>query len=319
MVAAMDDTSAGTESVHPGSARPAERTLRGTACATQPCLDVVPPSHRRGAVLLIAICLVTVGCDAATAPPQSSASALPQRAGPITGPGCTETTGRTEHVEFDSSSFGEVGDFQVYVPPCYDADAARRYPVVYLLHGAGHDDEYWLEVGVVGAADTEIAARRIDPVILVLPDGGKRFTGAEGEVPFERFLSRELVPRVDSGWRTQADQAHRAIGGISLGGAEALEAAADLPRLFAAVGGHSAVVHDAAYLADAFERAGTVVYLDVGAQDSLRPSDEALSAALDERDVRHVFRVSPGGHVEDYWRGWVTEYLRFYDAALSSG
>ena len=114
-----------------------------------------------------------------------------------------------------------------------------------------------------------------------------------------------------AGWRV------RTVGGPPR--PRALEAAADLPWLFSAVGGHSAVVHDTTHLADAFARDGTAVYLDVGEQDSLRTSDEALSAALDEREVRHVFPVSPGTHVEDYWRGWVQEYLRFYDAALSSG
>jgi enterochelin esterase-like enzyme/membrane protein DedA with SNARE-associated domain len=275
--------------------------------------------RRPVAVLVLATCLLATGCDATTAAPRPAPGSLPQRAGPVTSPGCGEATGRVRHVEFDSSSFGEVGDFQIYLPPCYDTDPARRYPVVYLLHGAGHDDQYWLEVGADRAADAEIAAGRIDPVILVLPDGGVRFEGAGEQVPFERFLSDELVPRVDGGWRTRADRAHRAIGGISLGGAQALEAAADLPRLFTAVGGHSAVIHDAARLADAFARDGTAVYLDVGSEDSLRHSDEELSAALDARDVQHVFRVSPGRHVEDYWRAWVPEYLRFYDAALSAG
>lgn len=277
------------------------------------------PARRPVAVLVLATSLVAAGCDASTAAPRPAPVSLPQRAGPVTGPGCGDATGRVQHVEFDSSSFGEVGDFQIYLPPCYDTEPARRYPVVYLLHGAGHDDEYWLEVGADRAADAEIAARRIDPVILVLPDGGARFEGAAGQMPFEQFLSDELVPRIDGGWRTRADRAHRAIGGISLGGAQALEAAADLPRLFTAVGGHSAVIHGAARLADAFARDGTAVYLDVGSEDSLRRSDEQLSAALDARDLPHVFRVSPGGHVEDYWRAWVPEYLRFYDAALSAG
>jgi len=175
-----------------------------------------------------------------------------------------------QHVTLEGSLFADRGDYQVYLPPCYDVETARRYPVLYLPHGAGHDDEYWLSVGVDAAADIAIAAGQVQPMIFVMPDGGPGFVAPDTRATFEDYLSRDLVPDVDARFRTDAARARRAIGGISLGGGKALAAAAQLPQLFSSVGGHSAAVGNVPDLAPGLARADVRIYLDVGDRDPLR-------------------------------------------------
>ncbi|WP_162802849.1 alpha/beta hydrolase [Ornithinimicrobium avium] len=221
-----------------------------------------------------------------------------------------------EHVTFDDSSQGAFGDYQVYLLPCYATDTASRYPVVYLLHGSGHDDAYWLAVGIVGAADEAIEQGKVSPMIVVMPDGGVTFSPGRDGVTFTTFLTDELVPRVDGSFRTIAERSGRAVGGISLGGGLALSIAAKRPTLFTAVGGHSPAVFDTAPLAAKLKAGGERVWLDVGAGDSLRNGSVVLDKELRALggDVR--FEMPEGKHVESYWSAHLMEYLDFYDQSF---
>lgn len=122
----------------------------------------------------------------------------------------------------------------VYLPACYEADPARRFPVLYLLHGAGNTEQQWPDVGIAAAADAVIGSGDIGPMIIVLPNGGPGLPHTLVEQ-----VSDQLNPWADTTYRTIAQRSGRAIGGISRGGAIALLAAAAHPELFQAVGGHS--------------------------------------------------------------------------------
>lgn len=82
-----------------------------------------------------------------------------------------------------NAAYGNNGDYSVYLPPCYDTRPALRYPVLVLLHGAGHDEQYWPQVGIVGAADAQIRSGAIHPMIVVLPDGGPIFHSDLADAP----------------------------------------------------------------------------------------------------------------------------------------
>ncbi|WP_158600546.1 alpha/beta hydrolase [Tessaracoccus antarcticus] len=217
---------------------------------------------------------------------------------------------------FDQSSQGALGDFQVYLPPCYAAAPGSRYPVVYLLHGSGHDDAYWLEVGIVGAADDAIGHGKVAPMILVMPDGGPTFGTGRGGETFATFLTSELIPRVDASYRSIATRSGRAIGGISLGGGLALTIAAGAPTLFTAVGGHSPAVRDPAALAAHLTAGGLRVWLDVGAGDSLRDGSISLEKELRGLGGDVHLEVPEGTHVDSYWTAHLAEYLHFYDQSF---
>ncbi len=89
-------------------------------------------------------------------------------------PGCGETAGHLRHFTFNSEVMRVVHPVEgyfVYTPACYDQDPTRRYPTIWLLHGAQHTESHWVELGVADAADGLIASAEIPPVILVLADG----------------------------------------------------------------------------------------------------------------------------------------------------
>jgi enterochelin esterase-like enzyme len=215
-----------------------------------------------------------------------------------------------------SDYLGKQQSYRVYLPPCYDRQTDRRYPVVYLLHGAGHDDGYWDDVGVDEAADPLIAEGQIPPLLIVLPDGNRTFGSRTGDPPpFAGFLVQELIPHIDTAYRSQPDREHRAIGGISLGGAWALLLAARYPELFSAVGGHSPAIGTLNGIhpdVNALVAGKLRIYLDVGDQDSLKRPTAALDAALTQANDPHEFHVNPGSHVEVYWTSHLEEYLAFY-------
>jgi enterochelin esterase-like enzyme len=128
----------------------------------------------------------------------------------------------------------------IYTPPDYDQDASKRYPVLYLQHGAGEDETGWGRQGYAGwIMDNLIAERKAKPFIIVMENGGnigggpRRTNAAPAGATntaagpggrtfnfsaFERVLVDDLIPFVDANFRTLADQPHRAMAGLSMGG-----------------------------------------------------------------------------------------------------
>ncbi|MEV0643887.1 alpha/beta hydrolase-fold protein [Phytomonospora sp. NPDC050363] len=140
-----------------------------------------------------------------------------------------------------SPVLGEDIDYIAYLPHGYHR-ARRRYPVVYLLHGRGDDMTGWTRIKSV--LDELIAARRIPPVIAVMPDapyseaGGyyvdSAFTGIPAGRPVETAFTTDLIAHVDAAYRTRTDRASRLVGGYSMGGAGALRYVLAHQDLFAA-------------------------------------------------------------------------------------
>lgn len=241
-----------------------------------------------------------------------------------TWPACPETSGTLVRDEINSAVIAEqpVQRFLVYEPPCYGRDADRRYPVVYLFHGANVDETQWVDIGIAPAADRLISTGQIPPVLIVLPDiiwGMGTYTG---DPPlFDRVLLDEVIPRVEERWRTIEDRAHRALGGISRGGEWALLTAGRHPEEFGAVGGHSPAVGPPStpnsVLVPIVAAGHPRVWLDVGEQDSLLGSVSSFSAGLTAAGVPNEFRPAPGPHDRPYWASRLDDYLRFYSAGWS--
>lgn len=138
----------------------------------------------------------------------------------------------------------------VYTPPSYDADTAARYPVLYLLHGSGGDEDAWQEMGrVARILDNMIAQGKVQPLIVVMPNGNVELEAAPGEGTdksvqpsasnmasmlgeMEYTFVGDVVAYTDSNYRTIADRQHRAIAGLSLGGLHTLFTAVNNPETF---------------------------------------------------------------------------------------
>lgn len=137
--------------------------------------------------------------------------------------------GHVEQILFPSKSTNVSRRAFVYTPPGYEKDTKKKYPVLYLQHGWGEDETAWSNQGHANLImDNLIAEGKIKPFIIVMTYGMTNDIrpGAPGGLrsfniqPFQTVLLDELIPYVDANFRTIADQKHRAMGGLSMGGFE---------------------------------------------------------------------------------------------------
>jgi diacylglycerol O-acyltransferase/trehalose O-mycolyltransferase len=203
---------------------------------------------RRCALALVAAAALAAGCGGSGGGPAASSSAsgskaassAPAGARAITVVGRQRLGARVEDWALRTPALREPTHVRVLLPAGYGSDPRRRYPVLYLLHGANSDYRSWTRYG-----DAEAITARA-PVIVVMPDGGAMgwYTDwYEGDRPvqprWETYHVGELVPWVDATYRTIAARRGRAIAGLSMGGFGALSYAARHPGAFAAAASFS--------------------------------------------------------------------------------
>ena len=134
--------------------------------------------------------------------------------------------GRVQQILFPSKSTNTSRRAFVYTPPDYDKDITKRYPVLYLQHGWGEDETAWSVQGHANLImDNLIAEGKIRPFLIVMTYGmtnDVRIGGLRNFKidPFQTVLVDELIPYIDSNFRTLSDQPHRAMAGLSMGGME---------------------------------------------------------------------------------------------------
>lgn len=168
--------------------------------------------------------------------------------------------GKVEKVWYPSKLNGmNKRRMTVYLPPSYNKSSHTKYPVLYLLHGSGGDENSWSDGGrAIQVLDNMIARGECVPMIVVMPNGNVDLAAAPGEDPnnpnvkpsgnntssmlgrFESVFMDDVVKYVDSHYRTLSDKSHRAIAGLSLGGLHALFISLNNPQSFDYVGLFSA-------------------------------------------------------------------------------
>jgi endo-1,4-beta-xylanase len=132
--------------------------------------------------------------------------------------------------------------YRIYLPPDYQTNTARRYPVIYFLHGSLVDSKRPITSGYIARVDAAIRSGVMPPAIVVLPQGlnqGRWMDSKDGTAPMESVLIKNLIPHIDATYRTIASRAGRAIEGHSMGGFGALHNGFNNPDVFAAVTGNS--------------------------------------------------------------------------------
>ena len=246
---------------------------------------------------------------------------------------------RIETRVFYSASLGREMPYKVYLPPQYATSSTRRFPTLYLLHGLGGSDEQWIQVGATSSADRMIRAGDIAPLVIVMPEGESAYwvDHANGGPKWGAYVAVDLVKDVESSYRVQTDQAHRAIGGLSMGAHGAVQLALNYPGVFGAVGAHSLVLRRfdvaPAYFGDQQQWAqrdpmglvGTktqvarsfALWIDIGKDDPWAPLAERFDRQLNDLHIVHQWHEWPGDHSGTYWAAHLADYLRFYDASLS--
>jgi enterochelin esterase-like enzyme len=223
--------------------------------------------------------------------------------------------GKLQTVEYDSKTVGQMRKMVVYLPPGYSKD--KKYPVLYLLHGAGDDETGWQQKGSADVLlDNLHADKKVVPMIVVMPNGfarGKNAApAAEGQRPgrdnsgFEQDLLNDIIPYVESHYAVRADREHRAIAGLSMGGGQALTIALKHLDKFAWIGGFSAAVRGRAVELithpDSASKQIRLLWLSCGDEDRLLDANKSFHAALEERKIAHIWHIDSGGHTWPVWK-----------------
>lgn len=204
----------------------------------------------------------------------------------------------------------------IYLPPCYNEKTDQRYPVLYLLHGQTYTADQWLRLGAVDTLDSLILSGEAQPFIIVFPDD--RYWNLPPGAGFGQRLVDNLIPYIDSAYRTIPDRNHRAIGGLSRGGGWALRLGFTRWDLFSIIGLHSPAVLQgdasqiAKWIAGIPPAYRPSLFMDIGERDQEWRMAVAIEAQFTENGLAHEWRLYSGTHTEEYWSAHVEEYIRWY-------
>jgi enterochelin esterase-like enzyme len=236
----------------------------------------------------------------------------------------------TVHLQsYFSASLKRLRRVRVYTPPGYEHQPAKKYPVLYLLHGTGDTEATWTEFGHAHLImDNLIAAGKTVPMILVMPDGHADLQEEEGDhianfVRFEKDLLESVIPLVDSTYQTIKAPSGRAINGLSMGGMQALEIGINHPELFAYVGGMSAYVPEpkkliARGLVDKnLNQELKLLWISIGKDDFLLKDAEKFHKLLVKHGIHVDWHLTAGSHEWTVWRGYLRDFgpLLFHPSA----
>lgn len=224
--------------------------------------------------------------------------------------------GKLETVEYESETVGISRKAVVYTPPGYTKD--NKYPVLYLLHGIGGDENEWKRGGAPDVIlDNLLADKKAVPMIVVMPNGraskditAKSGFGQQGPAfaAFEKDLLGDLIPYIERNFPVKAERDSRALAGLSMGGGQSLNFGLGNLDTFAWVGGFSSAPNTKRpdqLIADpgAAARKLSLLYVACGDKDGLLRISEGVHKMLDEKKVPHIYNVIPGGaHDFKVWK-----------------
>jgi enterochelin esterase family protein len=241
--------------------------------------------------------------------------------------------GAVAAVTYYSRSLKRFRRMHVYTPPGYEKGDGK-YPVLYLLHGAGDSDASWSTVGRAGfILDNLLAAGKARPMIVAMPAGHAgpfRFGGAPGAAnrrdEFAEDFVNDLRPYVEKNYRVLADRAHRAVAGLSMGGMQTLNIAFGHLDDYAYVGVFSSGVfgiaggrgnappnrqwedqHKAVLDNPELKKGLRLLWVGCGKDDFLVQTSNATVAMLKRHQFDVVSRESAGGHTWINWRNYLHE------------
>lgn len=154
--------------------------------------------------------------------------------------------GRSECSAMRSAALGRPVKYCAILPPSYDTEKARAYPILYWLHGLGENEQTFVDFGGWNLVENLQEQKRIGEYLIVIPDGGSSFyvNSSNGRVRYEDFFIKEFLPAIEKKFRVKPGRANRGIAGVSMGGFGALRFAFKFPQTFVAVSVHSAALLD---------------------------------------------------------------------------
>lgn len=216
--------------------------------------------------------------------------------------------------KYESKLTGETRECYIYLPAGYN-EGKEKYPVLYLLHGAGEDQTGWTKQGFMNnIMDNLIDEGSAVPMIVVMDHGVATIPGIQSASMFdftayEKVVIEELVPFIDKNFRTLADREHRAIAGLSLGGFQSFTIAMNNRSLFAWLGGFSGSGKGPGTTADLYDDSMNsdfnLIFISTGTKESAQmyATVKNFHDILVNAGVKHIFFQSTGtGHEWLTWR-----------------
>ena len=248
--------------------------------------------------------------------------------------------GSVSRVWYPSKQAGFSRRMTVYTPAGYE-ESTKRYPVLYLLHGMGGDEEAWIATGRAAEIfDNLIASGKAVPMIVVMPNGNISQQAAPGEAPglpkqpsfnlpktmdgsFEEAFP-EIKQFVEQHYRTINDKSHRAIAGLSMGGFHSQSISANHPDWFKFVGLFSAAIVDGQRQKDNLKMYGhfedklkkqfadknLYYWMGIGRTDFLYDMNKTYREGLDKMGCKYTYMETDGGHIWRNWRVYLTEFTQ---------
>lgn len=236
--------------------------------------------------------------------------------------------GNLSKVWYDSPTIGTMRRMYVYTPFGYDT-GSESYPVLYLLHGGGGDEDAWSNMGrAIQILDNLIEKKLAVPMICVMPNGNpdqqaarttlleeKAYDRSDPETRnlYIQSLVKDIVPYIEKNYRVITKPEARAISGLSMGGGHTLNATNEFPGTFAYICPLSMGVRDTQTDIDVklqgVKEAGFKLYwVACGNEDFLWERAQALDAALTRNGLEHTFFVTSGGHTWANWRVYLNTF-----------
>ena len=230
--------------------------------------------------------------------------------------------GDVREVYYWSETNKQMRHCYIYTPPGYDRNKKKRYPVLYLQHGSGESEHGWSQQGKAGLImDNLIAEGKAEEFIIVMDNGtwtrpqgssGRPANWADG---FMNTLINDIIPMVDSRYRTKADRKHRAMAGLSMGGMQTKVITMKNPDVFSALGMFSGgvITAEEASRTDGFRDAYDLVFVSYGSHELRNPrwgqNQEAVTSELKASGMNAHFYVSPQTAHE--WQTWRRSLYQF--------
>ena len=248
--------------------------------------------------------------------------------------------GTVSKVWYESPTAGLTRRLTVYTPAGYET-SGKDYPVFYLLHGIGGDENAWSELGrAAQILDNLIAQGKAEPMILVMTNGNISQEACPGETSEGFKVPTMMLPKTMEGsfetafpdvvkfiektYRVKKDKAHRAIAGLSMGGFHSLFISINNPDMFGYVGlfsaavdqqqkggaeGHPEVYADRDQKIDClFSKNPKLFWIGIGKTDFLFKNNNDLRAYLDSKNHKYTYLETDGGHIWRNWRIYLTEF-----------
>lgn len=235
--------------------------------------------------------------------------------------------GTVSYVWYDSALLGINRRMAVYTPYGYEANPKAKYPVLYLLHGGGGDEEAWTSMGrAAQILDNLIQKGLAKPMIVVMPNGNPTQQAASimglpnsgdgsAQNAYVTSLVKEIIPFIEKNYRAIPKPEARAISGLSMGGGHTTAATLNFPGVFQYICPLSCGIRESETLdaqLQGIKKAGYKLYwIGVGKDDTGAYNGSlVLEEHLKKNDMDYTLYVSEGAHVWKNWRLYLNTFAQ---------